>query len=47
MSSTPIKITETNKKRSKVIRCPNLIAKPPLIGIMIFLMGLLIFGVIA
>jgi len=47
MISPPIQQAKTNEKISGELRSPGLLAKHPLIGVMLFLLGSLIFGLLA
>jgi undecaprenyl-diphosphatase len=47
MISTPIQRENTHRKYAGELRSPDLLAKYPLIGILMFLVGILIFSVIA
>jgi len=47
MISTPIQRSKIHEKISGELRSPDLFAKQPLIGVMMFLLGSLIFGLIA
>lgn len=47
MESTPIQKSKTNGKYSKGLQSPDLLANHPLIGVVIFLLSVLVFGVLA